>query len=56
MGNSISKAKIQSDKVSLPIKDNQPDYEPMDTFNFGYSKIPAIKDVVLYVNDKKWLK
>ena len=51
-GNSISKAKIQSDKVSLPIKDNQPDYELMDTLISAIQKL-VIKDVVLYVNDKK---
>ena len=51
-GNSISKAKIQSDKVSLPIKENQPDYELMDTLISAIQKL-VIKDVVLYVNDKK---
>ena len=50
-GNSISKAKIQSDKVSLPIKDNQPDYELMDTLISAIQKL-VIKDVVLYVNNK----
>ena len=53
-GNSISKAKIQSDKVSLPIKDNQPDYELMDTLISAIQKL-VIKDVVLYVNKKKGL-
>ena len=51
-GNSISKAKIQSDKVSLPIKENQPNYELMDTLISAIQKL-VIKDVVLYVNDKK---
>ena len=51
-GNSISKAKIQSDKVSLPIKENQPNYELMETLISAIQKL-VIKDVVLYVNDKK---
>ena len=50
-GNSISKAKIQSDKVSLPIKENQPDYELMETLISAIQKL-VIKDVVLYVNNK----
>ena len=50
-GNSISKAKIQSDKVSLPIKENQPNYELMETLISAIQKL-VIKDVVLYVNDK----
>ena len=51
-GNSISKAKIQSDKVSLPIKENQPNYELMETLISAIQKL-VIKDVVLYVNNKK---
>ena len=50
-GNSISKAKIQSDKVSLPIKENQPNYELMETLISAIQKL-VIKDVVLYVNNK----
>ena len=53
-GNSISKAKIQSDKVSLPIKENQPNYELMETLISAIQKL-VIKDVVLYVNKKKGL-
>ncbi len=53
-GNSISKAKIQADKVSLPTKDNQPYYALMETFISAVQKL-VIKDVVLYVNKKKGL-
>ena len=50
-GDSISNRKIQSDKVSLPIKNNQPDYVIMETLISAIQKL-VIKDVVLYVNNK----
>lgn len=50
-GDSISNKKIQSDKVSIPIKDKKPDYETMEIFISAVQKL-VIKDVVLYVNKK----
>lgn len=38
--------------ISLPIKDNKPDYETMDTIISAIHKL-VIKDVVLYVKQKK---
>lgn len=50
-GDSISNRKIQKDIISLPIKDNKPDYEMMDILISAIQKL-VIKDVVLYVNDR----
>lgn len=50
-GDSISKTKIRTDKVSLPIKGNQPNYEVMETFISAIQKL-VIKDLVLYVERK----
>ena len=50
-GDSISNRKIQSDKVSLPIKNNQPNYELMEILISAIQKL-VLKDVVLYVNNK----
>ena len=50
-GNSVSKAKIKSDYVSLPTKDGKPDYSTMATFISAIQKL-VIKDVVLYANRK----
>ncbi len=50
-GDSISNKKIQTDKVSLPIKNKKPDYETMEIFISAIQKL-VIKDVVLYVNKK----
>lgn len=50
-GNSISKAKIQSDKVSLPIKNDQPNYAIMETLISAIQKL-VIKEVVLYADRK----
>ena len=50
-GNSVSKAKIKSDYVSLPTKDGKPDYSAMATFISAIQKL-VIKDVVLYANRK----
>lgn len=50
-GDSISKQKIQSDFVTLPIKNNQPNFEIMETFISAVEKL-VIKDVVLYADRK----
>jgi hypothetical protein len=50
-GDSISNKKIQTDRVSLPTKDNQPNYSKMETFISAIQKL-VIKDVVLYADDK----
>jgi len=51
-GDSISNRKIQKDKVSLPVKNKQPNYGIMETFISAIQKL-VIKDVVLYTNNKK---
>lgn len=53
-GDSISNKKIQSDKVSLPVKNNKPNFLIMETFISAIQKL-VIKDVVLYVNRKQHL-
>lgn len=50
-GNSISNRKIQKDRVSLPIKNNKPNYKIMNTLISAIQK-QVIKDVVLYVDKK----
>ena len=50
-GDSISNKKIQSDKVSLPVKNSQPDYETMEIFISAIQKL-VIKDVVQYAERK----
>lgn len=50
-GNSISNKKIQTDRVALPTKNNQPDYALMQTFISAIQKL-VIKDVVQYANRK----
>ena len=50
-GDSISKTKIKTDKISLPMLNNQPDYAIMATLTTAIQKL-AIKDVVLYVASK----
>lgn len=50
-GNSISNKKIQTDKVTLPVSNNKPNFEIMETFISVIQKL-VIKDVVLY-SDKK---
>ncbi len=50
-GNSVSKAKIKCDKISLPVKNSKPDFEMMETFISAIQKL-VIKDVVL-CSDKK---
>ncbi|HBK82749.1 MAG TPA: type II restriction endonuclease [Flavobacterium sp.] len=48
-GDSISHRKIQTDKVSLPTKNNQPNYELMETLISAIQKC-VIKEVVLYAD------
>lgn len=50
-GDSVSNAKIQTDKISLPTKNHQPNYEIMGTFISAIQKL-VIKDVVLYLNKR----
>ena len=50
-GNSVSKAKIKCDKISLPSKNGKPDFAIMKTFISAIQKL-VIKDVVLYSNRK----
>lgn len=50
-GDSISNTKIQNDKVLLPSKQGQPDYESMEILISAIQKI-IIKDVVLYTDRK----
>lgn len=50
-GDSISNKKIQTDKVSLPAKNHQPNYAIMETLISAIQKL-VIKDVVLYANKK----
>lgn len=50
-GNSVSKAKIKSDKISLPVKNGTPDFAIMKTFISAIQKL-VIRDVVDYSNRK----
>jgi hypothetical protein len=50
-GDSISNRKIQTDKVSLPTNNYQPNYTIMETFISAIQKL-VIKDVVLYADRK----
>jgi hypothetical protein len=50
-GDSISNRKIQTDKVSLPTQNQQPDYAIMETFISAIQKL-VIKNVVLYADRK----
>lgn len=50
-GDSISNRKIQTDKVSLPAQNHQPDYAIMETFISAIQKL-VIKEVVLYTDRK----
>lgn len=50
-GNSVSKAKIKTDKIYLPVKDNKPDYDTMELLISAVHKL-VIKDVVLYADKK----
>lgn len=50
-GDSISNKKIQTDKVSLPVKNNQPNYSLMETFITAIQKL-VIKDLVVYADRK----
>ena len=50
-GHSVSKAKIKSDKISLPVKNGAPDYKVMKTFISAIQKL-VIQDVIR-CNDQK---
>jgi hypothetical protein len=50
-GDSISNKKIQTDLVSLPTTNKQPDYKTMEILISAIQKL-VIKDVVLYANKK----
>lgn len=50
-GDSISNRKIQKDIISLPMKNNKPDYAIMNTLISVIQKL-VIKDVVLYAQAK----
>lgn len=50
-GDSISNRKIQKDKVSLPVKNQQPNYAIMEIFISAIQKL-VIKEVVLYADRK----
>lgn len=50
-GNSVSKTKIKSDKISLPTKNGVPDFDTMKTFISAIQKL-VIKDVVMYSDVK----
>lgn len=50
-GDSISNKKIQTDKVSLPTQNHQPNYAIMETFISAIQKL-VIKELVLYADKK----
>lgn len=50
-GDSISNRKIQKDKISLPAKNKQANYQNMEIFMSAIQKL-VIKDVVLYIDNK----
>ncbi len=50
-GNSISKTKIKNDKISLPMKDDRPNYDVMELLISAIQKL-VIKDVVQYADRK----
>lgn len=50
-GDSISNKKIQKDKISLPAKNNKPEYELMETLISAIQKL-VIRDMVAYVEGK----
>lgn len=50
-GNSISNKKIQNDKIMLPTKDGEIDFEFMELLISAVQKL-VIKDVVLYADEK----
>lgn len=50
-GNSISSKKIKSDVIMLPVKNDKPDFDTMETLISAVKKL-VIKDVVEYTNNK----
>ncbi|MGI5066116.1 restriction endonuclease subunit S [Treponema putidum] len=49
--NSVSHAKILSDTIFLPVKNNEPDYTFMERFMIAVQKL-VIKDIVVWTNKK----
>ncbi|MGI5085862.1 restriction endonuclease subunit S, partial [Treponema putidum] len=49
--NSVSHAKILSDTIFLPVKNNEPDYAFMERFMIAVQKL-VIKDIVVWTNKK----
>ena len=50
-GNSVSRTKIKTDRIYLPVKDGKPDYQSMELLISAIQKI-VIKDVVQYTDRK----
>ena len=50
-GNSISSRKIKSDAIMLPVKNDKPDFDTLETLISAVKKL-VIKDVVEYANHK----
>ena len=50
-GDSISNSKIQTDVITLPVKDGKPDYESMKDIISATKKL-VIKDVVEFADKK----
>ena len=50
-GNSVSRTKIKTDGIYLPVKDGKPDYQSMELLISAIQKI-VIKDVVQYTDRK----
>ena len=50
-GNSVSRTKIKTDRIYLPVKDGKPDYQSMELLISAIQKI-VIRDVVLYTDRK----
>jgi len=51
-GDSISSSKIKKDSISLPVKDDQPDYEFMENYISAIQKL-TVKKVISYLDEKK---
>ncbi len=51
-GDSISSSKIKKDSISLPVKDDQPDYEFMENYISAIQKL-TVKKLISYLTEKK---
>ena len=49
-GDSVSKAKIQNDKILLPTKNNKPDYDFIEMYMKAMEKI-VLRDVINWKNN-----